>query len=322
MKKKSLIKSLLGITIPAVIIVLMCYCQSKAEEEVKQDPLANKKIGVLMVNHGSRSETWRNALLALEKSVRDSILKSGIVKDTKTAFMEYTEPSIATRLKEFDKEGYTDIIIIPIFLTVSPHSFDDIPTIIGQKENPESVEALKLEKIERYTPKAKTYLTPLLDFTDLLQKNILRRYKDISKDPTKEGIVMMAYGDETYVKEWSELLTKVGSYVATNTGMTDFSFGWCGHIAHYNPDSTTVAINRVLKKKETAVVIPVLVAHDEMFQIKIIGDGIAKIKDDKTKVIYKPDAILPDPNVEKWVIATAVEHVNKIIAEGGTASAK
>ncbi|MDP1801461.1 MAG: CbiX/SirB N-terminal domain-containing protein [Bacteroidota bacterium] len=315
MKKRSLLSSVLGIVIPLVIIVLMCYCQSNAEVETKSDPMANKKIGVLMVNHGSRSETWRNALLALETSVKDSILKSGVVKGTKTAFMEYNEPSIATRLKEFDKEGYTDVIIIPIFLTVSPHSFDDIPTIIGQKENPESMEALKLEKIERYTPKAKTYLTPLLDFTDMLEKNILRRFQAISKDASKEGLVMMAYGDVTYVKEWSELLTKVGNYVSKNTGMTDFSYGWCGHIAHYNPDSTTVAINRVLKKKEVAVVIPVLVAHDEMFQIKIIGDGIGKIKNDKDKVIYKPDAILPDANVEKWVISAAADQLNKIISE-------
>jgi len=315
MKKRTALRFVTGIILPLAFITLLCFCQSRTEEEQKPDPMANKKIGVLMVNHGSRSETWRNALLALETSVKDSILKSGVVKGTKTAFMEYTEPSIATRLKEFDKEGYTDVIIVPIFLTVSPHSFDDIPTIIGQKENPESVEALKLEKIERYTPKAKTYLTPLLDFTDMLEKNVLRRFQSISKDASKEGLVMMAYGDVTYVKEWSELLTKVGNYVSKNTGMTDFSFGWCGHIATYNPDSTTVAIKRVLRKKDVAVVIPVLVAHDEMFQIKIIGDGIGKIKNDKEKVIYKPDAILPDANVEKWVISAAADQVNKIISE-------
>lgn len=292
--------------------LLMASCGEKKDDKLTAEAQQQKKIGVLMVNHGSRSETWRNALLALETNVKDSILKSGIVKGTKTAFMEYTEPSIATRLKEFDAEGYTDVIIVPIFLTVSPHSFDDIPTIIGQKQDPQSMEMLKLEKIERYTPKAKTHLTPLLDFTDILQKNILRRFKEISKDVNKEGLVMMAYGDETYVKEWSDLLTKVGKHVEENTGIKGFSFGWCGHIAHYNPDSTTVAINRVLKTKDVAVVVPVLVAHDEMFQVKIIGDGISKIKNDKTKVIYKPDAILPDPNVEKWVIGITTEFVNRI----------
>ncbi len=169
-------------------------------------------------------------------------------------------------MKEFDKEGYTDVIIIPVFLTVSPHSFDDIPTIIGQKEDPQSVEMLKIEKIERYTPKAKTHITPLLDFTDILQKNILRRTASLSKDPSKEGLVMIAYGDETYVKDWSNLLDKVGGYVKQNAGIETYSFGWCGHIAHYNPDSTTIAIQQVLAKKDKAIVMPVLVAHDEMFR--------------------------------------------------------
>jgi sirohydrochlorin ferrochelatase len=73
-------------------------------------------------------------------------MADGVVKDVKTAFMEYTEPSIATRLKEFDKENYSDVILVPVFLTVSSHSFDDIPTLIGQKDDPKSIELFKIEK--------------------------------------------------------------------------------------------------------------------------------------------------------------------------------
>jgi hypothetical protein len=292
---------------------LLSYsCSTSAEPERAEARLTEKKIGVLLVNHGSRSATWRQALLDLETHIKDSLLKNGSLKGTKTAFMEYTEPSIATRLKEFDSEGFTDVIIVPIFLTVSPHSFDDIPTIIGKKEDPQSMEMLKLEKIERYSPKAATHLTPLLDFTDILQKNILRRFNELSKDQSREGLVLIAYGDATYVKEWSDLLDKVGNYVEENTGIKGHAYGWCGHIAHYSADSTTAAIQRVLKHKEVAVVIPALVAHDEMFQVKIIGDGIAKIKNEKQRVIYRPDAILPDHNVENWVIGVAREYAAKV----------
>jgi hypothetical protein len=75
---------------------------------------------------------------------------------------------------------------------------------------------------------------------------------------------------------------------------------------------TTDAINTVLKKKKSAVVIPVLVAHDEEFQINIIGSGIKNVKNHKEIVKYTPDAILPDPNVEQWVIDITEEYVNKI----------
>ncbi|MCS6897326.1 MAG: CbiX/SirB N-terminal domain-containing protein [Nitrospira sp.] len=271
-----------------------------------------KKIGVLLVNHGSRSATWRNALLQLESAVTPSLLAIPSVKAVKTAFMEYTEPSIATRMKEFDADSFTDVIVVPVFLTVSPHTFDDIPTILGLKEDPRSLQQLKIENIQRYTPRARPHITPPLDFTDILQKNLLRRVSALSKDPAHEGLVLIGYGDETYDKEWVELFNKVAEFIRQRTGIAGYSYGWCGHIANYNPDETTAAINAVLKTASTALVVPVLVAHDEMFQIKIIGDGIAKVPDNKRRVVYKPDAILPDPNVEQWVVAVTQEYVDKI----------
>lgn len=293
-----------------LFLLLIASCQSKETTATKSD--GEQKIGVLLVNHGSHSETWRNALLDVEHHVKDDLMKDGNVKGVKTAFMEYNEPSIATRMKEFDKEGYTDVIIIPIFLTVSPHTFEDIPTIVGLKEDPESKEMLQLEKIERYTAKARVHITPLLDFTDILKKNVLRRVKDLTNDPENEGLVLIGYGDEDYEKEWIALFNDVAGYVKKEVGISQHSYGWCGHIARYNPEETIKAIDKVLAKKKTAVVVPVLVAHDENFQIKIIGGGISNVKDNKTRVVYKPDAILPDVNVDQWVIGIAAEYVKKI----------
>ncbi len=306
------LKFTLKLVMSLIILTAIFSIQSCKSDATNETVAEEKKIGLLLVNHGSRSETWRNALIDLEKQVTDEILKKGDIKGIKTAFMEYNEPSIATRLKEFDKDGFTDVILVPIFLTVSPHSFEDIPTIIGQKEDPHSMEMLKIEKIERYTPKAKTHITPLLDFNDILEKNILRRAQALSKNPEKEGLVLIGYGDETYDKEWGQLFDNVAEVVKRKTGINTHSYGWCGHIAHYNLEETTKAINKVLETKEVAVVIPVLVAHDENFQIKIIGGGIQKVKNHNEKVIYKPDAILPDKNVEKWVIEITDEFAKKV----------
>lgn len=289
-----------------VILMQSCAGGNEHAGQVQQ------KTGVLLVNHGSRSEAWRNTLLALEDSIREDVLQSGHIQGIKTAFMEYNEPSIATRLKEFDNDGYTNVIIVPVFLTVSPHSFDDIPTIVGLKEDPQSMELLKIEKIERYTPRAAIVITPLPDFAEILKANIAGRFKTLSEAPGDEGLVMIAYGDETYTREWSELLTETGEYVCQQAGISDFSFGWCGHIVHYAPDSTTAAIRRVLNKKKTAVVVPVLVAVDEMFQVKIIGDGIVKIDSHDTKVKYKPDAILPDLNVSDWIVNTIAVYADSV----------
>lgn len=296
----------------ASIVLLTCGALRAAPGEAK--PPAGRKIGVLLVSHGSRSATWRAALLALEDRVRSPLLAGHTIQEIKTAFMEYTEPSIATRLREFDAEGFTDVVIVPVFLTVSPHTFDDIPTIIGRKIDPQSLELLKLERIERYTPKAHTVLTPNLDFPDLLKENVLRRVRALSREPAEEGLVLIAYGDATYEKEWTALLNTVGDHVKQHTGIDAYSHGWCGHVAHYDPAKTTQAIAEVLQTKQRAVVIPVLVAHDENFQIKIIGNGIAGIPDHQARVVYRPDAILPDAHVEKWVIAIASQSAARIAA--------
>lgn len=269
------------------------------------------KIGVLLVNHGSRSAAWRASLLQIERNTREAMLGTKQIQGVKTAFMEYTEPSIATRMKEFDAEGYSDVVVVPVFLTVSSHTFDDIPTILGRKADPHSMQTLKIENIERYTPKAKTHLAPNLDFSALLRENVLRRAKALSRNPAREGLVLIAYGDATYDKQWSELMERTAAHVLAKTGMSAFSYGWAGHVAHYDPGQTTRAVEQVLQTRERAVVVPVLVAHDEMFQVKIIGGGIARIPDHQKRVAYAADAILPDSSVEAWVVSTAREYAER-----------
>ncbi len=274
--------------------------------------MTKSTIGLLLVNHGSHSATWRQALMDLEARVRDTILAGGLVQGVKTAHMEYTEPSIASQMKAFDHEGFTDEIVVPIFLTVSPHSFDDIPTILGQKHDPEVIQALAEEKIERYTPTARTHIAPLLDFSNTLQKNVLRRCRDLSRQPEKEGLVLIGYGDETYDKEWGALFDQVAAYVKQNIGISEHHYGWCGHIVRYNPAETTKTISAALQKKDSAVVIPVLVAYDEMFQKNIIGRGIEQVDGYQDKVLYKGDAILPDTDIDDWVVRISHEYASKI----------
>ncbi len=300
------------LVLPVLLAVLAGCSSPEKTKQTANDPLAIKKTGVLLVSHGSHSETWRNTLFDLEDNVRRKILEGKTVTGVKSAFMEYNEPSIATRLKEFDREEYSDVIIVPVLLTVSSHSFDDIPTIAGLKDNPESVEMLKLEKIERYTPRARVHIAPLLDFRKILQDNVLRRTKALSQNPREEGLVLIGYGSEPYEKEWSELFQAAASHVASGTGIDRHSIGWCGHIARYAPDSTTAAVERVLQEKKTAIVIPALVAFDENFQIRIIGGGIEKVDNHQKRVLYKPDAILPDPGVEEWIVDISKEYSERI----------
>jgi len=285
---------------PSAVLLALCLATAA--------PAAPPKVGILLVNHGSRSAAWRGALLELDRHVREPLLRSGTIAGVKTAFMEYTEPSIATRMREFDAEGFSDVVVVPVFLTVSTHTFDDIPTILGRKQDPQSLESLRLESIERYAPRARTHIGPRLDFSSFVQENVLRRALKLSRDPRQEGLVLIAYGDRTYDKQWSALMERTAGYVMAQTGIGAFAYGWAGHIAAYDPAHTTRAVNEVLARKERALVVPVFVAFDEMFQLGIIGKGIAAVPGHEERVAYAPDAILPDARVETWVeqVATRI----------------
>jgi sirohydrochlorin ferrochelatase len=278
-----------------------CNRAGSSEPANTRPPQATAKIGVLLISHGSHSESWRNMVLDIEDAVRDKVVKDGRIAGIRSAFMEYNEPSIATRLKEFDQEHYTDVILVPLLLTVSSHSFDDIPTIAGQKHDHATSENLRLEGIEVYRPRARVKTAPLLDFPEILGKNVTRRVKQMSTAPEHEGIVLVAYGSEPYEAEWTELLQKVSAEVKQATGVDCAEHAWCGHIVRYQSKPTEKAIQKVLEQKERALVVPVLVAVDENFQGKIIGGAIENVDQDK-RIIYRHDAVLPDENIHRWVV--------------------
>ncbi len=278
------------------------FAQSAAKAKVNQ----KGKTAILLVSHGSHSKQWREMLFDIEKTVRDEVLADSRIGDIQTAFMEYTEPSIATRLKEFDEAGFTEIVIVPLLLTVSSHSFDDIPVIAGQKKDKMTIETLRLEGTTIYKPKAHLTIAPLLDFPDVLSKNVIRRVQDLSQETACEGVVLVGYGSEPYNEEWEELLEGVAEKVKEETGIDFCNYAWCGHIARYRLEPTEKAIKEVFENKENALVIPILVAVDENFQGRIIG-GAVKNMQEEGSIRYRQDAILPDENINNWVIRVSRE---------------
>lgn len=262
---------------------------------------SDRSTAVLIVCHGSHSAQWRESLTAVAEKVREDILRCDQVGAVQLAFMEYNEPSIATCLKEFDEAGFAKVLIIPLLLTVSSHSFDDIPCIAGLKEDHATLETLKLEGIEIYKARAAVEIAPLLDFAGLLEKNVIRRVKAMSENPADEGVVLVAYGDERYNEEWTRLLEQIGAKLKEELQIESCRFAWCGHVVRYKSEPTEAAIKEVLAERKSAIVIPVLVAVDEHFQGSIIGGAIKNV-DVGERVRYRHDAILPDENVERWLV--------------------
>lgn len=284
--------------------IIFASCGSDNTAVTTQE--SEKKIGILIVNHGSVAESWRNQLLDIEKQVEPTLLAHTKISDVKTAFMEYTEPSIATRMKEFDAEGFDEVVVIPVFLTVSSHYSHDIPVIVGLSSDPKIKEDLKKEKIEVYRSKAKVTIAPPLDYSSILKKNIERRVTALSKNSDNEGVLLVAYGDEQYNQQWEEMVEEIGKYLKIKTGHQDIAYAWCGHLVHYSQEPTKNGILKLQELNDQVLVIPVLIANDPYFQQEIIQNAVDAVSVDGN-VTYLQDAILPDVPLNNWVTEIAIK---------------
>lgn len=278
---------------------------------VRDTNRTDEPVGVLLINHGSHSQAWRSMLLDVHEQVAPELLRMQGVRQVRTAFMEYTEPSIATQLRAFDESGIQRVIVVPLLLTISDHTFDDIPTICGQSHDPECIEKLRSEKIEIYRPRCELRFAPLLDFPGLAKSSLTRRVRAAlgRRDQTdsmryRDGLVLVGYGSAEFDDDWQRFFMELRNHAECKLGLTPTAHAWCGHIARYRRQPTIDAINRVLESADRALVVPILVAYDEMFQDRIIGGAVERCSEPH-RVLYRADAILPEPDVGRWVITCA-----------------
>jgi hypothetical protein len=293
-------------TIAVALVLVSC---NKAPESTTTLAQKERKIGVLLVNHGSRQKSWREMLLDVEHHVDKQLLAMPNVKAVRTAFNEYTEPSVATRMKEFDDEGFDEVIVLPVFLTVGGHTDSDIPNLVGIKNDAAVLESLPKTGIPVYRPRVKVTLLPTLDSTHFLKENILRRTKLQlnGADGKNFGLTLAAYGDDKFNQQWEELMADIGNYLKEQVGVDMINYAWSGHLVNYSIDPTRKAVNQILARKQKDIVISVYVAFDKQFQQDVIGNGI-KASDRPQDVLYNDtESILPDENLNNWVVNSVKE---------------
>jgi len=93
----------------------------------------NRKIGVLLVGHGSRLPYGKDVVSQLAEIYRQ---KSEYYVEI--GFMNMSKPSIPTAINKLASIGVEKIIVIPVFLAHGIHTTQDIPRILGLNNVEES----------------------------------------------------------------------------------------------------------------------------------------------------------------------------------------
>jgi len=88
----------------------------------------DKKIALMLVDHGSRFQAANDMLVEVAEMVR----RLAGLDRVYHAHMELAEPTIAQAFAQCVKDGATAVVVHPYFLSPGRHSTTDIPRMVAE----------------------------------------------------------------------------------------------------------------------------------------------------------------------------------------------
>jgi len=276
--------------------------------------VAQEKNALLIIAHGSPSQKWNQPVLNIENQVKELLKAKKIIgfKEVRVALMEFTEPSIATVVKDMENRGITKIFALPLFIAPSGHSIYDIPTLLGLYYDKEMIDELKEEGIKIVDSKIKITVGPTLDYENVMKDILLDKVKNLSDNPEEEALIILAHGDKNFKPIWEKLSNETGNYILAKTGIEYFDNAFVEVGQSFAIDGVSPILKASENKKKVIVVGMYLsmgvknMAENSGFIM--MGRTIESKKMFEGKnIIFAEHGLLPDERIAEWIVDRAVE---------------
>lgn len=285
---------------------------------ISTNSVAQEKLGLLIIAHGSPAKQWNQPVLDIENQVKELLITKNVTDfdEVRIALMEFTEPSIATVVKDMENKGITKIFSLPLFIAPSGHSLYDIPTILGLYYDEKIVSELDEEEIKIVETNIKITIGPSLNFKNVIKNILLDKVKQISKNPQEEALVILAHGDENFIKIWEELVDETGSFILGQTGIEYFdkAFVEVGQLFAIN------GVKPILKASEEKNKVIVMGMYLSMGVKNMANTSgclmMGRIMEtnkmfEGKNIYFAEDGLLPDKRVTEWIVDRSIHWLNK-----------
>jgi hypothetical protein len=289
---------------PALLVAAIFFLVVSCGGKPAPAPEGDNSVGVVIIAHGSDSSVWNGMVETLVEEVTGPLLQEPDVEAVEVAFLTAGSPSIADQMRKFDAAGYANAIVVPLFLqSESSRTNNYLQYLIGIRSQAQALKQLKNEGYDIYFPRLRVNVTPAMDEGNLLKKNVLRRVKELQGDDSGDdmAIVLVGYGDQQFGSQMEVLMENIGRYLKIKTDIDTVAYAFCGELVDYSGEPIVEVIKEVFALEDEILLVPVLLANDKMLQINTIQAAVNAV-DIQSKIRYRQDSILPDPEVNEWVI--------------------
>lgn len=259
------------------------------------------KTGLVVVAHGSPTAEWNRTVLNIENSLQKTRMPG--ISYMRVALMEFAKPNIASVIRDCEKAGIDTVLALPLFISPSGHSEDDVPNILGLKFDPQVHRDLVEEKAEFVHTNIHIVVGPTLMNSGVIEKAMLERIQAMSADPKNEAVVLLAHGDPGRSGFWKHILGKCEKSLRA-AGFESIDCELVGMGQNFVADVTPLLDKAGSDGKR--VLVQGVYLHSSVYSMARRVGMAGKYKD---KVVFGKDGILPlsSEDVCNWIVKATEE---------------
>ena len=299
------------------VLVILLASAALAVGESEHTGGSSSKPGLLIIAHGSPSPRWNEPVLAQEQNVLEILGPDNPFAKVKVVFMEFAKPNVAGGIAELEQAGCDRIVAVPLLIAPSSHSHWDIPALLGIYSNVRIEKNLQDEGARLVRSQVPITLTTTLSDSDVIEKVMLKRVRQLSRDPNNEAVVLLAHGSKAIPPAWDRLTKRTVTYICGQTGISYGDWACVGVGQEYSLAAT--AIQEAAKHRDHVIVVG---AYLSLGVNRIHQRWTARFdKESPMPGLENPlknlsirtssQGLLPDKAVAQWIAATAKDEIRR-----------
>lgn len=256
------------------------------------------KKGVLVISHGSRERDWVRLVDEAVREAASAPALSGV--PVVSAFLEIVEGRlIQDGIDELERQGVTDIYVLPLFVSSGSTHVDEIGQAFGLPKTFElegDLDAIRVKARIRYGQ-------PIGDDPEIAEL-LLGNIRELSDAPEREALLLVGHGSKEpgFRERWQrgmsglgERLRRMGGFVRAESAML-------------LPDQAAARLKAMqAERPEEAVIVVPLFLSRGYFTNQVIPSRLEGLS-----YRYNGKAMLPHPAIARWILRKAVEELEKM----------